>query len=328
MNDTNQNRIDRFMRAFGQALGHPATSREEIIAEIRADLASHIERLEASGSSREEALDLALAELGDPQELARTLGPAATPMQGTAINTIRYIAAGGMLLCALGMMLGFRGLTYGWAGLGPVLIIGLFIMPLILLVWPGIIWRKNWLFGLIPVGIAVLIVLFSQFVGSETVEIDLSSTLNTEGMATTGTMPVQPSGAAGEEAPLPPESIALIAVLFGANLFLILAMQRRKQQRIILLALLVGISVVEIPFQIEELVFRRKIQQARARYEAQARNAPDDNADQPTVPGQPLSPSNSRDGFVVEMNRAFSFTGGSGYTLVYHSEGNRVEVRD
>lgn len=317
------------MRDFGQALGHPSASREEIIAEIRADLASHIERLEASGRSREEAIDLALAELGDPQELARTLGPAATPMQGTAINTIRYIAAGGMMLWALAMILFLRGGSYGWAGLGAVLIIALLHMPLILLVWPGIIWRKNWLFGLIPVGIAVLIVLFLQFGGIETEGgIDLSSALNTEGTATTGTMPVQPSGAVGEEVALPPERIALIAVLVGANLFLILAIQRRKQQRIILLAVLVGVSAVEIPFQIEELVFRRKIQEARGQYEAQARNAPDNTTAQPTVPGQPRSPSNSRDGFVVEMNRAFSLTGGSSFTLVYHSKGNRVEVRN
>ena len=30
-------------------------------------------------------------------ELARTIGPAAAPMQGAVVNTIRYIAAGGML---------------------------------------------------------------------------------------------------------------------------------------------------------------------------------------------------------------------------------------
>ena len=322
------------MRAFGQALGHPGASRDEIIAEIRADLASHIERLESAGKSREEALDLALAELGDPQELARTIGPAAAPMQGTVVNTIRYIAAGGMLLWILAMILFIRGLSYGWAGLGAVLIIALLPMPLILLVWPRIIWRKNWLFGLIPAGIAVLIVLFLQFAGVETEErielerIEQALSPNTEEMATTGTMPVQPSGAAGEEVPLPPERIALVAVLVGANLFLILAMQRRKQRRIALLALLIGVSVVEIPFQIEELVFRRKIQEARDQYEAKTRNAPDDNAKQPAATGQPRSRSNPRDGFIVEMDRAFSLTGGSGFTLVYHSKGNRVEVRD
>ncbi|MFO1486353.1 MAG: permease prefix domain 1-containing protein [Verrucomicrobiaceae bacterium] len=315
MNAPHTHRIEEFLRSFAQALRHPGGSRDEIIAEIRADLAAHINRHQSAGKSPAEAVDLALAELGDSQELARTHGPAATPMQSSVINTIRYIAAGGMMLWVMAMILFLRGGSYGWAGLEAVVFIALLHMPLILLVWPGIIWRKNWLFGLIPAGIAVLICLSLQFGGVETEgRIDLSSALNTEGT--------------GEEVALPPQRIGLIAALVGTNLFLILAMQRRNQQRIILLAVLVGVSVVEIPFQIEELVFRRRIQEARERYEEQARNAPDNTAAPSTVLGQPRSSSNSRDGFVVELNRAFPLSGGSGFTLVYHSTGNRVEVRD
>ena len=330
MNDIHQDRIDRFMRTFGEALGHPGTSRDEIIAEIRADLASHIERFEAAGRSREEALDLALTELGDPQELARTIGSAAAPRQGAAVNTIRFLAAGGMVLWILAMILGIRGGCYGWAGLGATIVIASLHVPLILLVWPRIIWKKNWLFGLIPAAIAVLLVFFLQFAGVENEgKIERSPPAPHAGeTAGSGSMPLQGAGHADEEVPLPPERIALLAVLVGANLFLILAMQRRKQRRIALLALLIGVSAVEIPFQIEELIFRRRIQQARDQYEAQARNALPDNATQPAETGQPKSRPSSRDGFVVEMGRAFSLTGGSGITLVYHSKGNRMEVRD
>lgn len=344
MNDTSQNRIDRFMRAFGQALGHPAASREEIIAEIRADLAAHIERLEASGKSKGEAVDLALAELGDPEELARTLGPAATPMQGPEIKTIRYIAAGGILLLALAMILGFRSGTYGWKGFGVSLSIGLFQMPLILLVWPGIIWRKNWLFGLIPVGIAVLIGLFFPFVGSETKTTSPLPNLPFagEGWESTGPVPVESTGPVPVDLPHQdlgspdsslPSFVPLLIVLIAGGIVMMLAMQRPHQRRIAMLVLLGGLLIVEVPFQIEEINFRRKVDQARAVFDARMLATADGNEPGPGSSADP-SPGRSlpfpegvetgKDWFTLYSARWLF----SGFALVYHSEGNRVEVRD
>jgi hypothetical protein len=51
--------------------------------------------------------------------------------------------------------------------------------------------------------------------------------------------------------------------LVGITALLLASMQRRVQRRIAILALVASVAAVEVPFQVEELLFRREVERLR-----------------------------------------------------------------
>lgn len=269
MNDNSQDRINDFLSEFRQALGQPGGRREDTIAEVRADLEAHIEHHRSAGKSQTDAVDLALTQMGDPLELARQVRREASPFDGPVLTGTRFAAAGALILWLLAMLWFIRAGTYGLDGFTATLGITLLHLPLILLVWPRIVWRKNWLFGLIPAGIAFGIALFLAVGGTES-RVEFSIPIPTAGEEAVDQAQMDAiQNAVGVEEPLPsPAAKALFAVAGGITVFLLVAMQRRTQRRTALVAMVFGMALVEVPFQIEELLFRREIQKARDQVQA------------------------------------------------------------
>jgi hypothetical protein len=71
MNETSREKVDRFVRSLEEALGGSPGQAQGVVAEVRTDLESHIRRGREQGMSDAEAVDRALAEMGDPQQLAQ-----------------------------------------------------------------------------------------------------------------------------------------------------------------------------------------------------------------------------------------------------------------
>lgn len=325
MNDPRTHRIEEFLRSFAQALGHPAGSRDAIIAEIRADLAAHIERYQSAGKSPAEAVDLALAELGDPQELAREIRPAAAPLDGPVLTAIRYVAGAGLALWMLLLAWTLRAGSYGLAGSGITVGVMLLHLPLVLLVWPRIIWRRNWLFGLIPAGVAFAVALFFAMAGQKS-EMTLDSKLfRPGGDGNQIKLPVEaaPKKVSGNPS-LPSKVIPVFAVAGGVVLFLILAMQRSGQRRTAALAMLVAFTLVEVSFQIEESLFRTKVKSARDDAISKARDAKGGPTPQPDAASQRRNLVTEQAGFTFAWPRPLS----PGRSIVYHAEEDRIEIRD
>jgi hypothetical protein len=251
MNDSNREKMDSFIRSLKEALGGSAAQAEEILAEVRADLDAHLERYQAAGHPEDEAVELALGEMGNPYELAHHMRRELPPFGGKVLTTIRYVAASGVILWALLLLWMTRPGVYGFSPFLVAIILGLHL-PVILLIWPRIVWRKNWLFGMVPAGLALLVAMFFNLAGtSESVEIRLD--------------PGTGDGSA-EQAPVEeysgPESTKIVPTLMvvglGATAIALLwSMQQRSQRRVAVLATLLAAVIVEVPYQIEERAFRQ-----------------------------------------------------------------------
>ena len=171
MTDANHERVNDFLRSLEKALGGPGRRSEGILGEVRADLEAHVKRYQAEGQSEDEAVEHALDEMGNPYELAHHVRQEIPPFEGEVLTTIRYVAACGVNLWTLLMLWHFRAGSYGHSGplvSGAVMLLHL---PVILLIWPRIVWRKNWLFGLIPAGLALLLFIFMNSAGVKNEEL-------------------------------------------------------------------------------------------------------------------------------------------------------------
>ena len=164
MTDVNREKVERYLQSLEEALGRSNAQSVGILGEVRGDLESHVERFEAEGLPEDEAVERALEEMGNPFELAHHMLREVPPFGGMAVSVIRYLIASGVILWTLLMLWMFRSGTYGF---NPILsIVVLLYLPAILLLWPRVVWRRNWLFGLIPAGVALVIVLATSVLGT------------------------------------------------------------------------------------------------------------------------------------------------------------------
>jgi hypothetical protein len=272
MTKSTHSRIEDFLATLRTALNGAGGRPDDIVEEVRADLIDLIDRHRSQGASDEEAVSRALQSMGDPHELAHHVRREVPPFGGLVASTIRYALAGVVIIWTLLFLWNFRALSYGAAGLATTIGVALFHLPVVLLLWPRMVWRKNWLFGLIPAGIAFVVALFLAGggvtgTGHDPLDSQISHSLSS----------AMSSGVAGpEQVPLDsppaivePEGPSLPAILaFGAAVLasgvLLVAMQQVRQRRWVIVAALIPILLVEIPFQIEESFFRREVEKARA----------------------------------------------------------------
>jgi len=323
MNDNKHEQVNDFLGKLGEALKDSASQRAEILDEVRTDLDEHIMRFQEEGCSEDEAVTAALAEMGNPYELAHDIRREIPPFGGPAVTTIRYIAASGIMLWLALLAWGIRAWTNGAEGTGALLAVILFHLPIILFLWPRIVWRRNWLFGLIPAGLAFLVVVLLSVAARQT---ELQYTFPETEQEVAALQLVNQETA--EQ--FATYGILLLVTLAVITVILLLAMQQRSQRRRAVLALVVALAVVEVPYQVEELVFRQDRDQVRAYLEATRKETgswPTDDEIRnhgPRMRGKNPHVSVTPDDYWIYWSRPLR----SGFALHYSSQDNRVRVQD
>ncbi|BCX47979.1 hypothetical protein HAHE_18870 [Haloferula helveola] len=321
MNETSHQRIDGFLSRLEGALTGPASRSRDIVNEVKADLDDHIERFRANGLSEDEAVDRALEEMGNPYELAHQVGREVPPFGGEWLTVIRYLAAGGLAIWLLVLMWTFRAWSYGTDGVRAVFCVVCLHAPVILLLWPRIIWRRNWLFGVIPAGAAFLAALVLGAGGT-----------------THSSEPVplpQPGDPAVELASTPESGLPLAGIILFTTAailtaVLLLAIQQRVQRRRVFLLLVGGILLVEIPFEIEEFLFRKDRELVREHIAGVVdRTGSFPNTDElrndgPELHAKGVSVYSTEDDFSLFWNRPLS----SGFAICFSAKDNRVWIQD
>ncbi|MFK7851412.1 MAG: permease prefix domain 1-containing protein [Akkermansiaceae bacterium] len=247
MNKKNQNRIDEFVLMLEKSLGQSGKQSNDILEEVSADLHAHVSRFRSEGNSEDESVEKALSEMGNPYELGNQVRQEIPPFGGATATVIRYVAASGIMVWLLMLMWLLRGWSYGFAGIAGLVTVTFLHLPVILLLWPRIVWRRNWLFGLIPAGIAFVFALVMNFAGTEhSVELGNISQNGEEFVPA----PVK-------EEPLFPSYYLILAAAVVVTMTLYFAIQQRLQRRMVVLAIVLPIGLVEIVFQVEEHIFRQ-----------------------------------------------------------------------
>jgi len=157
MNESNLQRIDEFLGKFEVALGRPSRQSKEILAEVCADLHAHVKRHLTEGCSEDEAVGRAIDQMGNPYELAHHIRWEVPRSSSDLLTAVRYMAACSLALWLVTLLWYLRAGSYG--GFGSLIVVGISLLhlPVILLLWPHVVWRKNRLFGLVPAGLAFVL---------------------------------------------------------------------------------------------------------------------------------------------------------------------------
>jgi hypothetical protein len=256
----------------------------EILAEALSDLLALVDRHRDEGMTEEEAFEHSLEEMGDPAEAASEIKAAIPPPSALWLKIIRGLAS------LFIMYLGWGFLHYTYANtynrglietLGELAFLSFFFVPALLL-WPTVIWRKNWLFSVVPAAAGFLVVMTMMTLGTA------SSQSMSSGKVTDMTIlyPSHPgqeidrSTIALHRPNLPSAQIrtaATILLLVTAYLFWLI---QRKNQRYAIIGLFFTIfALYEISYRMEEAKFNAilhaKLDERDAEL-AKASSAPED----------------------------------------------------
>ena len=98
MNEENQNKLNAYVGSFKQALHRSRDQTDKIVAEITSDLEDHVERFQTKGLPEDQAVDLAIKEMGNPYELAHYLEREVPPFDGKTLTVVRYLAAAAVII--------------------------------------------------------------------------------------------------------------------------------------------------------------------------------------------------------------------------------------
>jgi hypothetical protein len=200
------------------------------------------------------------------------------------------------------------------------------------------VWRRNWLFGLIPAGLGLGCCIFLNVAGVQhEQELVVAIPKNEQGAAApnheTLRQPVeqQMTQLAAHSEP------RLWRVLFFVTLgiftiVLLAAMQQRRQRRLVFLTLVLAASMIEIPYQVEEDLFRRDratirdymegLRDASGKYPAQERV----RENQPRLLNRSsrISVNERAPGYHFFWNRPLN----SGYSINFSSDQDAVWIQD
>lgn len=325
MKNDNHERVNEFLHILEDALKESGHQPGPIVEEVRSDLEDHLQHFLDEGMTEEEATTAALAEMGNPYELAHGMRREIPPFSGPSSTIVRYLAVLGNLVWAFYVVWNLRAWSYGLEGTGVALGVLLFHFPLVLILWPRIVWRRNWLFGLIPAGLAFAVLMMVNLAGVRSEEsITLPQTPSeTEAHAAEIASMEQDKGLAVVQL------LILITLVAGA-IILILAIQRNSQRRLVLFGFLIVLALVELPFQIEEWLFRNDRDQMQAYLDSTRRekgtwpSSEEIEAKGPPLRGKHAQIRTTDDGFMLFWSRPLS----SGFALHYSSSDDQIYVQD
>lgn len=234
------------------ALALNADQSRGIVDEVRADLMARVAERTSQGETEQQAVSHTLEELGRPRELAQSIRSEVPPLSAPAIRYARYALSGLLVSLFLWLMWSFRSLEWGFSGLRVLSFIA-FFLPVFLLAWPAVVWRKDWLFSFIPTIAAFAVVMLAMTVGTET---------------TTQTIPLNPDQIAHVQAVHPgdpshsavrPMAYVALAVFVVLTVYLLAMIQRRRQLILALTLPLLAVLAIELPFYVEESGFREDV---------------------------------------------------------------------
>ena len=252
--------IEAYLNELRGALDMPASRAESVVTEVRADLHAHLERFRGEGLEDDAASRRAIDEMRNAYELAHHMRREVPPLPGNAASVVRLVVALAIGAWGLTLLWYIRGGIYGFDPIFLALITGIHF-PAFLLMWPRIVWRRNALHRANIGVIGALLVLLLAGVGTSS--------------STEMTFPIVPESGNVEAAPLPAPVIPTIdpdaevrrrrilgfyAVGLSLTMAgLLLSIQRRSQRRIATAGLLLTLTLIEVPYQIEEWNFRRDL---------------------------------------------------------------------
>ena len=258
-----EQRVQAFFASLEKALGGPHEQSDAVQAELRADLEAQVGDAVAAGGDRDAAWSDALQAMGEPEALARSMRGALPPsMPRTWVRNLRIIGAGLVVAWTMTILFQFRSWDYGIDLRMTAIVLGVHL-PLVLLLWPGVIWRWNPLFH---TGSSLTFIF-----GLLLLEAWARNTTSTHGLGAELAVAGEASEAGAAAAPLLPswEWSDLVPWLFGALVVLTFWLMQRRRQRWQALALTVGlVAPIEAVYQIEEGFFRAEAQHAAAWVEA------------------------------------------------------------
>ena len=315
--------IDEYIENLEDGLRN-SHRRQDICNEIRSDMEAHRDRLVSEGIAEEDAMNRVMSHFGNPYELAHNMVRELPPIGGKWTTVARYIFGVFFIFWVMTYLWYFRSLSYGVdvRAYAAVLVLHL---PVILIVWPRIIWRRNWLFGLVP---AVGMVVYGLF-------------LNIGGFETETNLPaaIEEVSGGGEFIPDASQESSGMELWyiwvggFTTCAFLWMAVQRKRQRVIILGAILGAIILVEIPFQIEEYIFRNDCRIISSAIENGIDNNPSIRFDPDSMKLRGLKLNNKKaavrlskdnNGFIVYWHRMLQGNAFIHYTSIDH----QIRVHD
>jgi hypothetical protein len=232
--------LQNYFDELETALKIAAPQKRDILDEIRNNTMERIAALCRSGTAEPQAVEQALEELGPPRELAISILKETPPFNSPVIIWTRYAVFAALLLFAIFSGFAFRASFFGPSIIFYATLVGVFLPPL-LLCWPTIVWRVNWLFSFLPMVAVLAIIVFAASLGAQHSEdIHLS----------------HPPGEVAVE-----ESSGLLP-MFATVLFTLLALyilslvQQRRQLRTVISLTCLTLLIIEIPFYWEEQQIR------------------------------------------------------------------------
>lgn len=298
--------VQDYLDRFRSSLRLSSDQSQAIVDEVRDDLLAHVRRLVEKGTDESAAVALAIEELGPPEELARQIKMEVPPLNSPAVRAIRMLGTVALAALFAYVCWDFRANVYGFSWVRPLAMVSLFL-SLVLITWPGIMWRKNWMFTAIPAGCVLLLTLFMMTLGaSQTV-----------------------SGLA----PAPRLSYligyAILGLMTALTIYLLAMMQRRRQQIAALGLALLLVALIELPYAWEESRFASQLQQMQAyleRVHQQNGAYPEKNQldGQPVAAAFHYSMNPDGSGYNLYWSRPIN----SGYALCYGSQGDRFWIND
>ncbi len=242
--------VQDYLEALRTALRRTPEQSSLIVDEIRSDLFDHAQRLVDEGRDEPAAVAEALAELGPPEELARRITNEVPPWNSLAIRLTRQLFTIGLGLFLAWVAWHSRADTFGFSWIRAVGLATLFL-PIVLIIWPGVVWRKNWMFSAIPAG-CILVAAFlviSLGLSSQSVQmIDLEN---------------PPVPVSNQDAILSLVQYTLLLLFAGLTIYLLLMMQRWRQRWWAIGTALMLVTLIELPYAWEERQFTQRLEQMK-----------------------------------------------------------------
>lgn len=308
-----------YLESLEQALRLPPEQARPVVDEVRSDLLAHVQRYVDQGQEESQAVTLAIEEMGPADELAAQMRAAIPPLGNYNIRVLRRAAAMFLTLLLLWVFWHVRAMDFGFS-IPRALACSVLLTPVALLIWPDVIWRKNWMFTVVPTVVIFLLVFVAMTMGQQTDSM----------------MVIDPNAVpeAGEISDIRDESTAdvvgylVLGLLVALTIYLFTQIQRRRQRwTAIAFSLLAAVSI-EAPYAVEEYRYGRQL----AQLQDQLQLWEDKGGTYP-----------SDDGFASLDNGMFHYWSqpdGSGYNLFwdrplnpgyaicYSSKNNRMWIND